>query len=119
MVTAEDRQWLRRALDERIPEGGTESDTRFTDAELNELLDANPNKYLAAAEGWMLKAGFLQSERAGLEKYKAGDESYDYVRLKDAYEHAINMANYYQRKGGLGSLLMTVKRPDVLHLEDE
>ncbi len=110
---------MRKLLDERIPEGGSDADTRFSDAELNELLDANPNEYLAAAEGWMLKAGFLQSERAGLEKCKAGDESYDYVRLKDAYEHAINMANYYQRKGGLGSLLMTVKRPDVLHLEDE
>jgi hypothetical protein len=47
---------LRMMLDEEIKSGQTEADTGFTDAQLLEIIDTEPNMKLAAAVGWSIKA---------------------------------------------------------------
>jgi len=54
---------LRAYVGERIPTGGADTDTMFTDDEINDLLtnfqsplQGNEGLYLAAAEGWERKA---------------------------------------------------------------
>lgn len=55
-------QKLRSLLGEDIPEGGTEADTMFSDAEIGDLLAENPvNLERAAYEGWRVKAARLAS----------------------------------------------------------
>lgn len=48
---------LRDYLGETIPEGGTDDDTMFTDAEITDILAMAPgNVERAAYEGWRIKA---------------------------------------------------------------
>jgi len=81
--TTELREELRELLDEVVPEGGTESDTRFTDAQLDKLLTVANNIYSVAAEGWVRKAAMLQRELGQIEQYSVGDESYKVVNPED------------------------------------
>lgn len=49
---------LRDYLGERIPDGGSEDDTFFTDAELEDMITSNPYEVVGAAvTGWAAKAG--------------------------------------------------------------
>lgn len=112
------RDRLRKMLNEVVPTGGTEADTNFTDAELDNLLnDAAENIYLATSFGWTLKAGLLKDR---VEKYKVGQESYDKTTLKDMADHALKMARQYadmSRPGGGkpgGARMLKVKPPEVL-----
>lgn len=63
-LTATDR--LRDYLGEKIPLGGSDADTLFTDDEVQDILLNTPdnpgqNLYLCAAEGWRRKASILAS----------------------------------------------------------
>jgi len=116
--TEELRTKLRRALDEVIPESGTESDTRFTDAEIDELLEEADCLEEAAAEGWFRKAGRAMSERGGLEESSAGDEKHRFVKLQDYRDHCLSMARLYSdRIPGHGSRALEFDPPDVLGTE--
>lgn len=117
--TDELRQELRELLDEVIPAGGTESDTRFTAIQVDKLLTAADNVYLAAAVGWRMKAGMLQRELGRIEESQAGDERQKRVNLTTALNYCTNMADMYQAMGekespGAGSRLMSFEPPDVL-----
>ena len=56
------RTRLRKLLDERIPDGGRDTDTRLLDEDLDEILTESASVFAAAAMGWTVKAGMLQSE---------------------------------------------------------
>lgn len=83
---------LRKYLNEVIPAGKTDADTRFLDTELDELLAEAENVYQAAAKGWVIKAGLLQGD---IESYGVGQEKYDLTSMKDQLAHALAMANQY------------------------
>lgn len=111
--TAELRTRLRKLLNEVIPPGGTESDTRFLDADLDELLLEARNIYGAAAAGWTMKAGMLQGQ---IERYSVGQEQYDLTSLKDQMAHALAMADRYadMAKVSGGSIVLKITPPEVL-----
>ena len=118
--TAELRERLRRLIDERIPPGGTDADTRFTDAELDEVLAGARTLEEAAAECWELKAARAMSERGGLEAADAGDESLKFVSLVDYRDHCLRMAELYRRKASRsGSRLFAFEPPPVLGEVDD
>lgn len=118
--TAELRTKLRRLLDERIPAGGTDADTRFTDAEIDELLTEASSIEEAAAAGWRQKAAWAMSERGGLEKSRAGDESHEFVSLETYRKHCLEMASYYSSQvSGRGSRLFEFDPPEVYETGDE
>lgn len=109
------RNRLRRALDEVIPVGGVDADTRFLDSEIDELLtDAN---YIeaAAAEGWTRKAARAMSERGGLEESSVGSERLKFVSIDSYRRHCLEMAAMYRaRVPGAGSRVLAFAPPDVL-----
>lgn len=114
--TAEAREELRELLDEVIPEGGSESDTRFTDAQLDRLLGKSRNIYAAAAEGWTRKAAMFQREMGQIKSYSVGQERYDMADLTSLLEYALKMAETYSRMAAssMGSVILKFKPPEVL-----
>ena len=114
--TTELRAKLRKLLDERIPEGGSDADTRFTDADIDELLIDATNVYEAAAAGWTLKAGMFQRELGQIESYAVGQERYDMRKLQDMVNYALKMAETYSRMATshMGSVILKFKPPEVI-----
>jgi hypothetical protein len=111
--TAELRTRLRKLLNEQIPAGGSDADTRFLDADLDTLLTEAVNIYGAAAAGWTMKAGMLQAQ---VESYSVGQEDYDLTSLKDQVDHALRMAEQYAKMAsvGFGSAILKLTPPEVL-----
>jgi len=114
--TPELRTKLRKLLDERIPEGGSDADTRFSDADIDELLTDASNIYGAAAAGWTMKAGMLQRELGQIESYAVGQERYDMRKLQDMVNYALKMAETYSSIAAsrMGSVILKFKPPEVL-----
>lgn len=52
---------LRQLLGEDVPADGDESDTLFSDEEIEDLLDTNADVERAAYEGWRVKAARLSN----------------------------------------------------------
>ena len=114
--TPELRSKLRKLLDERIPEDGSDADTRFTDADVDELLIDATNIYKATAAGWTIKAGMFQRELGQIESYAVGQERYDMRKLQDMVNYALKMAETYSRMAAsrMGSMILKFKPPEVL-----
>ena len=114
--TTELRIKLRKLLDERIPEGGSDSDTRFSDADIDELLIDAINIYEAAAAGWTIKAGMFQRELGQIESYAVGQERYDMRKLQDMVNYALKMAETYSHMATsrMGSVILKFKPPEVI-----
>jgi len=114
--TIELRNELRELLNEVIPDGGTESDTRFTDAQLDRILAKTRNIYAAAAEGWTRKAAMVQREIGQIKSYSVGQEKYDMADLTSLLEYALKMAETYSRMAAssMGSVILKFKPPEVL-----
>lgn len=116
--TPELRERLRRLLDERIPPGGSDADTRFPDAELDEILAEAANLYLAAAEGWRRKAAMVARELGPVASSRAGDADVEVVGLEEAQQYCLRMAAEYERLGQAQaaprSRAMALEPPDVL-----
>lgn len=114
--TPELRTKLRKLLDEQIPAGGSDADTRFSDADTDELLIDATNIYEAAAAGWTLKAGMFQRELGQIESYAVGQERYDMRKLQDMVNYALKMAETYSRMAAssMGSVILKFKPPEVL-----
>lgn len=112
------REELRELLDEVIPEGGAESDTRFTDTQIDRLLSRANDIYAAAADGWTRKAAMLQRELGQVEEYAVGQERYKTVNLTTAINAALNMAKTYRdmaaAASSVGSLVLKFQPPEVL-----
>jgi hypothetical protein len=111
--TDELRTKLRRLIDEVIPVGGTDADTRFTNTEIDEILTEAADIFAAASEGWTRKAARAMSERGGLEESQAGDERHKFVGLEAYRDHCLAMAKMYAGKGGRRSRLMALDPPEV------
>lgn len=113
--TDELRVKLRRLLDEKIPTGGTEEDTRFLDSEIDDLLTDATNINEAAANGWIQKAGMYQREIGDVEQTDTGQESYKLTSLKNRMEYALKMAETYRNLAGVsGSFMLGITKPEVL-----
>jgi len=114
--TTELRAKLRKLLDERIPNGGSDADTRFSDAEVDELLSEATNIYAAAAIGWTRKAAMFQREAGQIQSYSVGQERYEMSNPKDLMEYALKMAETYRRMAAssIGSVILKFKPPEVL-----
>lgn len=107
---------LRKRLGEAIPDGGTDADTRFSDAEIEEYLIMSSCLYEACALGWMVKAGMYQSETDCLEDYTIGNRREKYTSLKDYQDYALKMSEQYTRlaRVAVGSLILHVDCPEAL-----
>lgn len=112
------KQELRELLDEVIPTGGTEGDTRFTDDQINRLISRASNVYAAAAEGWTMKAGMLSRELGQIDEYAVGQERYRFMNLQTAISGALSMAKQYggmaQAADSAGSVILRLRPPEVL-----
>lgn len=108
------RAWLR----ERIPAGGTDADTRFTNAEIDDLLSASDSLEQAAWMGWMEKAAMIHEEGGGVVERSVGSERLKLVDPSKKAAFALQMADYYYglipEPVGAGSKLMELEPPDVL-----
>ncbi|ACV64903.1 hypothetical protein Dtox_4236 [Desulfofarcimen acetoxidans DSM 771] len=109
---------LRKYLNETIPAGGTDTDTRFLNSELEELLTEADNVYQAASKGWIIKASLLQGD---IESYSVGQEKYDLTSLKDQLSHAVTMASQYASLGTataggkvLSGAILKLSKPEVI-----
>lgn len=119
--TAELRGRLRRFINERIPQDGSEYDTRFTDDDLDDLIEGAADIYSAAAEGWIIKAGMYQEEMGELEATRSGQEQYQRVSLQERLEYARSMYELYNdlaESGGahkkkMPSVFLGATRPEV------
>ena len=116
--TVELRVRIRKYLNETIPVGQADADTRFLDSELDELLTEAVNVYQAAGKGWIVKASLLQGD---IESYSVGREKYDLTSLKDQLAHAVTMAEQYASLGktaGGGQVssgvILKLTRPEVI-----
>ena len=114
--TPELRTKLRKLLDERIPEDGSDADTRFSDEDIDELLIDATNIYEAAAEGWTRKAAMYQRELGQIQSYAVGQERYDLANVKDMLEYALMMAETFRQMAArsMGSTILRFKPPEVL-----
>lgn len=116
--SAELIEQLRTWIGERIPEGGTEADTRFTDAEISAILERHDYLESAAAEGWRLKASLVIEEGDGAIEKTIGDEKLKFLSPKDKAAHFLALADLYDSyaptAAGAGSRLMAQKPLDVL-----
>lgn len=110
--TPELRARLRKLVDERVPAGGTEADTRLTDDDLDEILTESAGLFAAAAMGWTMKAGMLQSEMGDVERLTLGQETEQLVSLRDRLTYALGMADKYAamaKASGPGSMMLRAK----------
>lgn len=108
---------LRRLLDEQIPEGGSDTDTRFLEEDIAILLKESSSIYEAASKGWTEKAGMYEREMAGIEQTTTGQETYRYTSLRDRLAYALRMAEMYAEMAlGVtgGSRILRVVKPEVL-----
>lgn len=110
------RNRLRKLLDEPIPEGGSDADTRFTDEDLDILLTEANNIYGAAAAGWIQKAGMLQREVGEISRYSVGQETYEMQKLNELVDYALKMAQTYAQLASktVGSVVVRLEPPEVL-----
>lgn len=115
---------LRAWIGERIPEGGSEADTRFTDQELLELAEDHDYLTAVAADAWRLKAGWVLDEDGGVVEKKVGSEQLKFVDPQKRYQHYMEMADYYDSitpedaNSVAGSVAMELDPPDVLGTGD-
>lgn len=87
---------LRALTDERIPQGGSEADTRFSDEELRSILAGAATIEQAAARVWRHKAAMAFSERGGMEETRAGNEQTRFASLQEYRDHCLRMAAMFE-----------------------
>lgn len=114
--TQETIELLRILIDEEIPEGGTDGDTRFTDNVLIEILKQVRSLNEAAYICWIRKAGKALTEKDGIKGIKVGGEEIEYVSPEEYREHCLAMAEIYREMflKEQGSKAFAFEPPDVL-----
>ncbi len=84
-----DKDRLRQILGEAIPADGSEGDTMFTDAQIDDFLAQSGNDLTKAAVlGWQVKA----AEYANLVDVAEGNSS---RAMSDLHKNALAMVKYY------------------------
>ena len=116
--TPEMRAELRELIDEVIPAGGTEADTRFTDAQLDALIEKASVIEEAAAAAWERKGLRAMSERGGLQESQVGSERMKFVTIESYRDHCFAMAAYFRGKiPGGGSRVFVYDSPKIEGVE--
>lgn len=93
-MAATEADRLRALLGERKPPGGSDTETLFSDAQIEDLLVAAANNLERAAyEGWRIK----QAEFANLVDTTEGNSQ---RKMSDLQEHAESMVKLYGRAAG-------------------
>ena len=101
------RTQLRLLIDESIPPEGSDSDTLFTDGEIDVLLETSRTIEQAAAAGWRLKAQRQMNPNAVVQA-RFGAESFTFVSPKDLADFALDMASKFS---GGRAYILGVTRP--------
>lgn len=105
MTTKTDLLRLRRAIDDRIPAGGTDAQTDYTDEELSDyLVEFNGNINYTAAQIWLEKASASPSD-GGIQSYTVAGESYTMSSKGDAHNHAMSMYKLYMSRASTSLIL--------------
>lgn len=116
--TDELRVQLRALLNESIPSGGADSDTRFSDDEIDAFLEVSSSINEAAWHGWVAKATRVFEEDGGVLEKRVGSEVLKLISPKDKAEFAWGMAGYYENlipvEAGGGSRLFEFEPPPEL-----
>lgn len=89
-MATSDEEELRALLGETIPEGGSESDTFFTDLDIESMLiNAEFDTNRAAVQGWRMKA----ASYADFVNVTEGNAS---RAMSDLHGHALAMVKHFQ-----------------------
>lgn len=83
-----DAETLRALIGEKIPVGGSENDTLFTDEEIETLLAEASSIEIAAAKGWRMKA-------AAYVELVDTAEGTSKRAMSDLHKNALAMAQHY------------------------
>lgn len=89
-MAVSDAERLRALLGEQIPEGGSATDTLFSDAEIVDLLETEGSVERAALGGWRVKAAHF----ANLVNVTEGNASRE---MSDLLKNAQEMIKLYTR----------------------
>src|SRR5262245_31787177 len=90
------RLTLRMNLDETIPPGGTDADTMFTDAEIDNLLMQSQTIEEASWRGWVIKGIRLATATAGgLVQAQMGSENFKWADPSDILDFCKDMAKFW------------------------
>jgi hypothetical protein len=104
-ATAELIAQARKLSGEVIPQGGTEADTRFTNAEVTAYITAAVNLSGAVADLWEAKAGFFQAEIGSYKAVGAGNEQVTWYTPKEQMDICLKMAESYREKSNREALI--------------
>lgn len=97
---------LRRAIDDRLPNDGTQPE--YSDAELEAYLkEVNYNLDMVASNIWLEKASQLAPESSGFSSYSVAGESYTMADRTKAYDHAMAMYKLYRNRASSSVILPT------------
>jgi hypothetical protein len=96
--TSEDIKLLRILIEEVIPSGGSDADTRFSDEVLGQILATANDIYDAASMGWTIKAGKGATEKEGIKSLKIGSEDIEYISPEEWQDYCLKMAEIYKQK---------------------
>jgi hypothetical protein len=115
-ATDDARGELRMCLDEEIPAEGADTDTGFTNTQIDSALQQSTSVYRAAQKLWLVKAARLQKLAKEAKKYALGSgESEEYVTIAEQSAYALKMAAEYGKLAGVGtSALLSIAKPEVL-----
>ena len=90
------RLTLRMNLNEVIPPGGTDADTMFSDAEIDNLLTQSDTIEEASWRGWVIKGMRLAMATAGgLTQAQMGSEQFKWTAPTDLFDLCKQMAQYW------------------------
>ncbi len=105
---------LRELIAEEIPAGGTESDTRFTDARLTVRLTDGLTLEAVAADLWEVKAGKFQAEIGKVKAVGSGQESMQWYSPQEQMKYCLDMAEKYRSKASGGSFGCAITKTVVI-----
>ncbi|PIE98626.1 MAG: hypothetical protein CR988_02375 [Treponema sp.] len=87
---------IRTLLDEKIPDGGMEKDTNFSDFDIASELQNATSENHALYILWTKKAGFAQKNAGTIKRIQAGGELIEEYTAKDFIDLCLTTAKGYK-----------------------
>jgi len=119
IYTADDIKLLRILIEEVIPPGGSDTDTRFSDGFLGQILATANDIYDAASICWVIKAGKGMTEKDGIKSLKIGSEDIEYVSPEEWQNYCIKMSEIYKQKSPNKGSKAFALDPPTLYVGDD